>query len=265
MPDHLREYHQRGWTGFGYDPVMQAWARACMPLARCLMHNPDHDHWWRCARTWFAGVNILPNAADGSVMASAVPALAGEAVSFIRQSLGYTDVSFDAAQISVVTHGYPKQGEEETDAAYRYRLNRFAAHVDGLERIMPGRRRRLSETHGFLLGIPLADATAEQGAFVVWEGSHEVMRAAFRECFSGIPPQNWRDQDITEVYTQARSRVFDSCDFVRIAPGLGHSYVMHPLTVHGVAPWQGPEAAPRAVAYFRPDTFEGDPQKWLDS
>jgi len=201
---------------------------------------------------------------DGSVQSANIPPLTGPSIAFLKDTLGYGAFDFDAAQISIVTSGYPRQGEEETDAAFRYRVKRCAAHVDGLERIMPGRRRKLSETHGFLLGIPLGNSDIEQGAFVVWEGSHEIMRRAFQARFKGIPPSEWRTLDITDAYTEARRVVFDSCTPVELATGIGSAYVMHPLALHGVAPWRGSDSAPRAVAYFRPDTFGGDPQKWLD-
>jgi len=264
MSDLLGQYRKRGWVLFPVEPRMKAWAEACAPVAERLSRDPEYEHWWRCAGTWFAGVNVLPNDPSGGIDADGVPPLLGASIDFIEQALGYRSVSYDAAQISIVTSGYPAQAEEETDAAWRYRVKRSAAHVDGLERIMPERRRKLSETHGFLLGIPLGDATAEQGAFVIWEGSHEVMRSAFRKRFDGVPPSDWRELDITEAYTDARKRVFETCEVVEIAPGLGAAYVMHPLALHGVAPWRGADGPARAVAYFRPDTFGGDPVAWLN-
>jgi hypothetical protein len=204
----------------------------------------------------------LPNDSQGAVAEHGIPPLSGAAVDFVR---GLSEsITFDAAQISVVTHGYPAQGIEETEAAWRYRVKRCAAHVDGLERIMPERRRKLSETHGFLLGIPLSNATAEQGAFVVWDRSHTIMRDAFRARFKGIDQADWRSLDITDAYTDARKQVFETCTPIELAPGLGAAYVMHPLALHGVAPWRDSEASPRAVAYFRPDTLGGDPVKWLE-
>ena len=264
MPDALEEYRKRGWTVFASDPAIRSWAEACAPLAERISSDPNHAHWWRCDGTWFAGVNVLPNDARGGVDGE-IPPLSGSVISFIEQSLGFEDVAFDAAQISIVTPGYPALGEEDTEASWRFRIKRCAAHVDGLERSMPDRRRKLSETHGFLLGIPLSDANAEQGAFVVWEGSHELMRAAFRERFADTPPESWRSLDITQAYTAARKQVFERCTPVEIAPGLGAAYVMHPLALHGVAPWRGGDAPARAVAYFRPDTFGGDPEAWLNS
>lgn len=262
MPDALAEYGTRGWTVFEPDPAIEDWARVVAPIATRMSGEAAHGHWWRCGGTWFAGVNILPNDAQGAV-AGAVPPLSGAALDFIRDDLGHGDVAFDPAQLSIVTPGYPAQGEEETEAAWRYRVKRCAAHVDGLERVMPGRRRKLSETHGFLLGIPLGDASSEEGAFVIWDGSHEVMRTAFQQAYRGIDPKDWRDLDITDAYTEARRRVFDECEPVELAPGLGSAYVMHPLALHGVAPWRADGGAARAVAYFRPDPFDGDPARWL--
>jgi len=140
---------------------------------------------------------------------------------------------------------------------------RCAAHVDGLERSMPDRRRRLSETHSFLLGIPLGEAGEDEGAFVVWRGSHEIMRAAFAEAYAGHDPADWFGIDITDPYVAAPKRCFEVCEPVRIAPGMGAAYVMHPLALHGVAPWEGAGMTPRMVAYFRPDAFAGDPARWI--
>ncbi len=227
------------------------------------MADPALAHWYRCAGTWFAGVNVLPNDAGGAVVAHAVPPLAGVAVGFVREELGFAGFAWDAAQISVVYPGYPQHGEEDTGASFRYRRNRMAAHVDGLER-SADRRRKLSETHSFLLGIPLGDTGDDEGAFVVWRGSHKVMRAAFEAVFEGIAPERWREVDVTDAYVAARKRCFEECQAVRIAPGLGAAYVMHPLALHGVAPWDEGEGF-RAVAYFRPDAFDGDPARWFDS
>lgn len=262
MSDAAHEYRERGFTVFGHDPDIERWARACAPLAEEAWRDPAHEQWLRCAGTWFAGVNALPNEADGSVAGRSVPPLSGEAVRFVRGDLGHGEFAWDAAQISIVWPGYPKQGAEESEAAWRYRVKRCAAHVDGLER-SPDRRRKLSETHGFVLGVPLGDSGAEEGAFVVWEGSHKIMRAVFTRAFRDVAPENWRDVDLTDFYVGARTRCFEVCKRIEIAPGLGHSYVTHPLALHGVAPWRAGDGPPRAVAYFRPDTFGGDPQKWL--
>ena len=63
------------------------------------------------------------------------------------------------AQVSAVYPGYPKPRQGESDAAFRYRLNRDAAHVDGLLAIGPERRRMLRERHAYILGLPLTECS----------------------------------------------------------------------------------------------------------
>lgn len=264
MSDALRRYREDGWAVFPHDPALAAWAGACAPVARAMLDDPALARWYRCDGTWFAGVNVLPNDRDGAV-AGRIPPLSGEAVAFARDTLAPASFGWDAAQISVVFPGYPRHGGEDTEASFRYRLNRHAAHVDGLERSMPDRRRKLSETHSFLLGIPLGDSGPQEGAFVIWRGSHEIMRAAFRDVFAGRDPADWFGIDVTEAYVAARKHCFETCEPVRIAPGQGSAYVVHPLALHGVAPWSAPAGAPRMVAYFRPDAFSGDPVQWLSA
>ncbi len=266
---------------FPVDPHMRDWARACQAPAQRLLQDPQLAQWYRCQGTWFAGVNALPNDASGAID-GVLPALAGAAIDFIQQQLGHVAVQWDRAQISVNFPGYPRQGPEDSESSFRFRRDRMAAHVDGLERVMPGRRRRLSETHSFLLGIPLGDYAVDQAPLVYWRGSHEIIRAALREALAGIEAAQWRDVDITQAYTQARRACFAQCDCLPVVAPLGSASVMHPLTLHGVAPWRrevpraplravphddSPEHAlhsARAIAYFRPDAFGGDPRRWLD-
>lgn len=262
MPDPSTRYREEGWTVFPRDPGIAAWARACAPVARAMTADPALAGEYRCDGTWFAGINALPNDASGAVP-GLVPPLSGAAVDFVRDALGFGAFGWDRGQVSVVFPGYPRHGAEDTAASHRYRRDRCAAHVDGLERTMPGRRRRLSETHGFLLGIPLGDAGEGEGAFVVWRGSHRIMRDAFAAALAGTDPPEWFGVDITEAYVEARRHCFETCEPVRVAPGAGAAYVMHPLALHGVAPWESASTASRAVAYFRPDTFGGDPVRWL--
>ena len=254
------DWHRDGARIFPREAAVEGWARAVAPLAEALERDPAHAEWWRCNGTWFAGVNVLPNGPDGAVPAWGVPPLEGAAMAFLRDLRG--PFALDAGQVSTVTPGYPRHGEEDTEAAWRYRVRRRAAHVDGLERDA-ARRRRLSETHGFVLGIPLGDETG--GAFTLWRGSHEVMRAAFREALNGTPVERWREVDVTDAYTAARARCFEECEPMEIAPGLGASYAAHPLALHGVAPWEGEGGGRRPIAYFRPDPFAGDPEAWLAS
>jgi len=258
-------FFRAGWTTFEADPGLAPWVAAARPAAEAILADPARlaaD--LRCGGTWFAGVHAFGNDAAGAIAAEGVPALAGEAVEFIAGALGLAGFDWDQAQISACYPGYPQQGAEESAANFRYRLTRDAAHVDGLLRDSQ-RRRRLGETHGFILGIPLTPTDREAAPLVVWEGSHEVMRAAFRARLAGLPPSVWGEEDITKAYHAARAEAFDTCPrrVVHVSPG--GAYVVHRLALHGVAPWQSAATAPRVIAYFRPDPFPGAaPGWWLD-
>ncbi len=258
----LETFLARGWLSFPAEPAVAAWAEAADVEARRLMRAEDAAY--RCDGTWFPGVNSLGNGPDGGADALSLPPLSGAAVAFARGALGLGAFAWDRAQISACLPGYPRQGAEETDAAFRYRARRDAAHVDGLERTMPGRRRRLSETHGFILGLPLAGAGPGRSPLTVWEGSHETMRAAFRRAFDGLAPADWRSADVTEIYQAARAQVFETCRRVEIHAAPGEAYLVHRLALHGVAPWtaEEPDETPRIIAYLRPDPFPGAPPDW---
>jgi len=207
-------------------------------------------------------VNLFPNDAAGAVPGRGVPPLAGAPIDFIRRTLGLSGFAWDRAQLSVCYPGYPRQGAEESAANHRYRLKRDAAHVDGLLRDA-ARRRNPGETHGFILGLPLADASPGAAPFVVWEGSHEVMRRAFRTRLRHVDPDRWPAEDITEAYHAARAEAFESCPRREITAPPGGAYLVHRLALHGVAPWTASaDAPPRVIAYFRPDPFPGAPPDW---
>lgn len=259
----LDAFLARGWVRFARDPAIAAWAEAARAPALALTRAPDAE--FRCDGTWFPGVNTLPNDAAGAI-AGQVPPLAGAPLDFAEQQLGLGAHALDAAQISICYSGYPRHGAEETEAAYRYRLNRDAAHVDGLLREKPSRRRRLGEAHGYILGLPLVETAAAASPLVVWEGSHEIMRAAFRQTLGDLPPGRWGERDVTEIYQETRRRVFETCRRVAIPAQPGESYVVHRLALHGVAPWRAAaDAAPRSIAYFRPNPWpDADFGWWLD-
>lgn len=255
----------RGWTVFEMDPAVLAWVEAARPLAAEIMADPGaRAAWLRCGGTWFAGVNIFPNDASGAVAARGVPPLSGDAVRFVAETLGLSGFGWDTAQISACYPGYPQPWEGETEPAFRYRVKRDAAHVDGLAPDA-ARRRRIGEAHGFILGLPLWETPPEASPFVVWEGSHEIIRAAFRTRLEGIPPEQWAEEDITEAYWSARAECFERCPRREIAAKPGEVTLVHRLALHGVAPWSAPEGPARAIAYFRPDPFPGDaPHWWLE-
>ena len=259
----MEEFFRTGWKRFPFDAAVAAWVESTLPAARAVVADPANAHWLRCGGTWFVGVNALPNDSQGAV-AGGVP-LAGAAVDFIHNvlSLGST---FEQAQVSVCYPGYPRRGAEESEAAFRFRLTRDAAHVDGLRAEGADRQRHLREHHGFLLGLPLTASSEGAAPLVVWEGSHEIMRAALREAFGSVPPGQWGEIDVTAAYQAARRRIFETCPRVVVAAKPGEAYLVHRLALHGVAPWAEEAGAPpdgRMIAYFRPET--GTARDWLEA
>ena len=252
----------KGWCRFGLDPSLARWVEHVLPVAREAVWSEDNASWLRCGGTWFAGVNVLPNDETGRVGDSG--ALRGKAVDFIGRSLGLSEFEWDRGQVSVCYPYYPQPMPSETAGAFRYRRLRDAAHVDGLLPEGPHRRRHLREYHGFILGIPMVDFGPDASPFVVWEGSHELMRAAFAERFGNRPPDRWGDEDITAVYHKARREAFANCRRIAIAATPGESFVVHRLALHGVAPWAESAVAGddgRMICYFRPEV--GGRSNWL--
>lgn len=258
------QFYQRGWCKFPHDQALAAWIEDSLPAARNTLNAPEQAQWLRCGGTWFAGVNALPNDTVGAVPGGRP--LTGTAREFIRHDLNLTGFDFDRAQVSICYPGYPLPGDHETEAAARFRRNRDAAHVDGLSPEGPKRRRHLREHHGFLLGIPMAEVGQGASPLVVWEGSHELMRAAFQEIFKDLAPADWGDLDVTEGYQAARRQAFDACPRVEVSAQPGEAYLVHRLALHGVAPWaEGATAGPdgRMICYFRPEI--GGPKTWLEA
>ena len=258
------DFFSKGWCRFDYDSKLANWVKHALPFAREVVGHSKNQRWLRCGGTWFAGVNGLPNAADGSLADGSE--LECDAVSFISEILELTDFEWDAAQVSVCYPGYPQPMESENPAAYRFRRERDAAHADGLLPEGPDRRRHLREYHGFILGIPMVEYDPGASPFVVWEGSHEILREEFRRCYEALPPEHWGELDVTEIYHQARYKVFGNCRRVEISARPGEAYIAHRLTLHGIAPWQdGAKATAdgRMICYFRPEN--SGPEGWLFS
>ena len=257
-------FFETGWRQFPFDPLLAGWVRSAAPAARHAINAQENARWMRCEGTWFAGVNVLPNDLFGAIGDG--PELAGTIIDFIRNALKIEDLAWDRAQISVLYPEYPKPMEQESESAYQYRRNRDAAHLDGLLPEGPDRRRHLREYHSFILGIPLVDVEAGTSPFVVWEGSHEIMRKALRTFFAGTPPDKWSELDVTDIYHETRRLIFKDCNRVEITCGPGESYLVHRLALHGVAPWKakgGVAPNGRTVAYFRPEL--SGPEKWLNA
>lgn len=223
--------HTRGWARFPAEPSTLAWAAAARRAAREALEDPSYAHLWRHGRTWFVGVDALPNDEQGRLAGG--PPLSGVAVAASGRRGGWS-----RAQVSVVRPGYPKRDADESAAAHRYRLLRDAAHVDGLKADGPQKRRFLQEPHAFVLGIGLTEAAPAASPLVVWEGSHEVMRAAFCAAFNGVPSDRWGEVDVTAAYHAARREVFAACRRVELPSAPGEAVLLHRLLLHGVASWR---------------------------
>lgn len=240
----------RGWSLVGPHPAIRAWADAARAAALdTLATSPDP---WRCGGTWFVGVDALPNAPDGSIHGTAFP----------WHALPLPPEPLHRAQLSVIRPGYPQPSPDESPAAFAFRRDRDAAHLDGLLPIGPEKARMVKEPHGWILGLPLNDTTA--APLTVWEGSHEILRAALIAALAPHPAETWGNIDITTPYQTARRQVFATCRRITLPARPGQATLLHRLTLHGVAPWQSTDTAPaegRMIAYLRP--LLPDVESWL--
>lgn len=236
-----------GFVVFDAEPRVAAWAQA----ARVAMEHIALDKAVRAANlrhgeTWFVGVDILPNGPDGAI--SGVP-LHGPWEPFVPK------LPQHKAQVSIVYPGYPRKDSDESEANHRFRVKRCAAHVDGLLPEGAARRRYAREFHAYILGLPLNPASS--APTVVWRGSHRIMQEALTQAIGGQPVGS---VDLTDAYHAARRTVFESCEMVSLRAAPGQSYLLHRFALHGTAPWDGPEAPGRMVAFLRPE-FE-NPEEW---
>ena len=228
-----------GFQRLGFDPAVARWAQAAHRAVQGVDRSAR-----RHGGTWFVGVDVLPNDADGAVDGVPMPFAA-------------MAPTWHAAQVSIIYPGYPRQDAGDTDAAHRFRLTRDAAHMDGLLPEGPDKRRHLREPHGFILGMALNAATPSP--LVVWRGSHLVMQAAFSKAYAGVSPDKYGDVDVTDIYQTARREVFATCARVEVPTTLGEAVILHRHLLHGVAPWAGGAGSEgRMIAYFRPQIAPAD-------
>ena len=221
----------RGFRVLCEVPGLRAWSEAARDLAEITLDDQAlRDHWLRHGGTWFVGVEALANAPDGSLGGVPLP----------TELRGIWPGAWHRAQLSAIYPGYPGRDPDESEAAHRFRRIRCGAHVDGLH--LEEGRRVLREPHALVLGIGLSEVVASP--LVVWEGSHEIIRAALAGAEAG--------DDVTEAYKAARADVFARCAAVPVPVQRGEAVLVHRLAVHGIAPWEGAGRDPRLMAYFRP-------------
>lgn len=257
-----KQFFELGWCRFGFDAAVKQWVDTSLPYARQARHDRQHAQWLRCGGTWFAGVNVLPNRANSSLPDG--PVISGEAIDFIHTILKIPQFDWDKAQVSICYPGYPQPMPSESEAAFRFRRDRDAAHVDGFLPEGPQRRRHLREYHGFILGIPMVKHSKQASPLVVWEGSHELVRSAMKSRFNKLAPSQWGEEDITEAYHAVREQIFKQCRRLVLSAEPGEAYLVHRLALHGISPWlAGAEASAdgRMICYFRPEI--GGAETWL--
>ena len=179
------------------------WAKRARQIAIGVAQDPKMQaNWLVCEGTWFVGVDALPNAANGNLPGAEFPA----------RLRSLCPGPYHKAQVSIIYPGYPKPREGESCAAFKFRKNRDAAHVDGILGIGTPKRRFVREPHAYVLGMPLNDFDADASPIVVWEGSHHIMQAAFKNALLGLTEAQIRETDITGLYKEVRKDVFDSCE-----------------------------------------------------
>ena len=257
MPD----LEDRGWAVFAPHAALTAWVSATNTWLDGYFAEDQNRGEWRHGGTWFPGVNLLPNDEAGALPDG--PPLTGAASDAVLAGEDAARHRWDRAQISICRPGYPKRDPGESEAAHRYRARRDAAHLDGLLPVGADRRRHMRERHGAILGLPLNTADPEAAPFVIYEGSHKIMKDMLTGALAHLAPARWADTDITDVYQAARREVFATCQRCTVHVPPGAAYVVHRFALHGVAPWAAPAAGDRRIAYFRPETTR-DPRDWLE-
>ncbi|GGC00901.1 hypothetical protein GCM10011363_16890 [Marivita lacus] len=246
----VRNWPDCGFIRFDWNAETYRWAQAARKLGQDVARDPEMmSTWLQCEGTWFVGVDALPSDPHGAV--DGVP-LAGP----VGDRIGpRTDLH--PAQLSITYPGYPRPRRGESDAAFRYRRNRDAAHMDGLIAEGTPKRRFLRERHDWILGLPLTETSPAASPLVVWSGSHHILQQAMIDVLGHLPETDWPHVDITDVYQAARKRAFDDCRRIPLFTRPGEAVLLNPFTLHGVAPWRPGATASRdgrMVAYLRPES-----------
>ena len=258
----INSYEKNGWISFPYSFALNKWAKKVEEIVSSQIFTiPEGDKDLRCGGTWFPGVNFLNNKRNGDVDGVFFPE---ELKSFIVENEPAFDAVFDKAQISICYTGYHKKMKAESSKAFKFRTDRFSAHIDGILPLGQGRRRFLKEYHSFILGIPINSTSNKASPCVIWEGSHAIVRDAFKKYKEIQNIDTWDTHDITDFYNKLRSEIFNQCIAKTIWVPVGHAYLIHRLSFHGILPWKDntKRKSGRMIAYFRPDLFQGQ-INWL--
>ena len=241
---------ETGCLRFDATEATRRWAAAARRAALRLAAVPDVLRSnLRHGGTWFVGLDTLPNDAAGAV----------DGAPFDGPWSDHLPLRGDLhrAQLSIVYPGYPARDPGQSEANHRFRVERKAAHVDGLLPVGAERRRFPAEFHAYVLGVHL-NACAEAPT-VWWPGSHRIIGRALRQAIGPADPSS---VDVTEAYHAARREVFETCRPCALTGPPGASFLLHRFALHGTEPWRGPrQPEGRMTAFFRPE-FE-DENAWL--
>jgi len=265
-PHYLHQLQSKGWVCLPAQPAIEAWRQQALPVALERMAAPELQQWWRYQKTWFVGVNALPNdplgrlTDDGPEVAESLRQLLAD---YLHCPLA--SMAFDQAQISACMPGYPQPNSQESDAAFAFRQQHFAAHLDGLRPMGEHRRRHLTEQHSFILGIPLTQHPPDAGPLMIWPGSHKLIQTWLQQQLQHTPPHQWQEIDLTDSYQALRWHILQHIKPQAIQVPSGGAYLLHRHAVHGQGVWPrtrlDPHQQGRIIAYFRPCLHS--PQDWL--
>ncbi len=258
----MLDYCNKGYCRFARDERLVSWIDSISSAAEAILADPAHSHWWRCGGTWFAGVNILDNDAQGKYRDS-LP-LQGAAFDFMQSHIlphiPRCNI-LDRAQISVCTFGYPQKDSNDNDEiGYNFRKNRDAAHLDGL--LKENNLRFLREYHGYILGIGLNDVDEDSAPVVIYEKSHLYIKEWLSSHFKNTN-EPWDNIDLTESYKTIRHEILQSCKRICLPLKKGEALLLHRFSIHGTSPWLSSATIPRKLAFFRPITTNR--KKWLQA
>ena len=243
---------ENGWEIFPFEKSVIDWIKYAKPAAIIASKNKNHrSKWMRSNGTWFVGVDALPNNAKGIIKGS--ESLDCMALRQARNIAG--SLPLHRGQVSVTYSGYPQKSSNESQSAFNFRLKRDSAHIDGLKPIGLTRRRFLIEPHAWILGLPIDENITGCSPTVVWEDSHKIIKRCLLSVFRGICPEDWHKVDLTKIYKEARKEVFEKCNRIELLANPGETFLIHRLTVHGIAPWINKSKSNkkrRILIYFRP-------------
>jgi hypothetical protein len=226
------------------------WSAKALTIIQKIATNPSvQAQNLRHQSTWFVGVDVLPNDANGALDCTPL-------IGPWRRDV--PQLPLHRAQVSIIYPGYPKQDPDESDANHSFRRNWASAHVDGLLPFGPDKRRFATEFHAYILGLPLNKCAASPT--VVWRGSHVIMQRALTQAIGSNDPAT---VDVTMAYQTARREVFETCERVDLIAKPGEAFLLHRFALHGVAPWENAPSTGkdgRMIAFFRPEFSSAE---WL--